>query len=74
MGRSKEPSFDFEMEVRGREIVVRLRKEHFIATYYKAASQSQLILRERSKCDDYELLAAAWKAANDKARELGWVA
>jgi hypothetical protein len=61
------------MEVRGREIVVRLRKEHFTATYYKPIGQPQLILRERSKSDDYELLAAAWQAANTKARELGWI-
>src|SRR5262249_55671324 len=45
----------------------------FKASYYKPAGQPQLILLERSKTDDYELLADAWKAANDKARELGWI-
>jgi len=45
----------------------------FKASYYKPAGQPQLILMERSKTDDYELLADAWEAANDKARELGWI-
>jgi hypothetical protein len=30
-------------------------------------------LRRRSDTDDHKLLARAWKAANDKARELGWI-
>jgi hypothetical protein len=30
-------------------------------------------LRRRSETDDNELLARAWQAANDKARELGWI-
>ena len=45
----------------------------FKAVYYKAAGQPQLILRERTKTDDHELIAGAWKAANDKARKLGWI-
>ena len=32
-----------------------------------------MILRERSRTDDHEMLAAAWQAANAKARELGWI-
>jgi hypothetical protein len=34
----------------------------------------QLILRKRTESDDYELFARVWQAANDKARELGWIA
>ncbi len=45
----------------------------FKATYYKPAGQPQLILRERSQSDDDELLAAVLKAANDKARKMGWI-
>jgi len=45
----------------------------FCAVYYKPANQSQLSLRCRSETDDNELLARAWQAANDKARELGWI-
>jgi hypothetical protein len=45
----------------------------FHAVYYKPCNQPQLILRRRSDTDDHELLAQAWQAANDKARELGWI-
>ena len=41
----------------------------FCAVYYKPDNQPQLILRRRSETDDHALLAAAWQAANDKARE-----
>lgn len=46
---------------------------YFCAVYYKPANQPQLTLRRRSETDDHELLARAWQAANDKARELGWI-
>ena len=46
----------------------------FCAVYYKPSNQPQLILRRRSDTDDHELLARAWRAANEKARELGWIA
>ena len=55
------------------EITITSRDGKFKASYYKPAGQPQLILLEQSKTDDYELLADAWKAANDKARELGWI-
>jgi hypothetical protein len=45
----------------------------FCAVYYKPTDQPQLVLRLRTKTDNYELLAKAWHAANDKARELGWI-
>ena len=45
----------------------------FYAVYYKPTNKPQLILRRRSDTDDHELLARAWQAANDKARELGWI-
>jgi hypothetical protein len=48
-------------------------KSKFRAVYYKPHGQPQLLLRERSKTDDYELMADAWQVANDKARELGWI-
>jgi hypothetical protein len=66
-------SFDnLKVTVEGGNIVVTLGRE-FKATYYKPAGQPQLILRERSKSDDDELLAAVLKAANDKARKMGWI-
>jgi hypothetical protein len=53
-------------------IVVTIPSSRFRAVYYKPHGQPQLILRERSKTDDYEVLARAWKLANDEGRELGW--
>ena len=58
----------FEVVEEGGNLIVTLHKPRFRAVYYK-----RLILRERTKTDDQELLAEAWKAANDKARELGWI-
>ena len=31
------------------------------------------IIRRRTDTDDHEVIARAWQAANDKARELGWI-
>ena len=45
----------------------------FYAVYFKPINQPQLILRRRTDTDDHALLARAWQAANDKAREMGWI-
>lgn len=71
--KTEAPRYKFDVEVRGIEITVRLHEGGFSAVYYKAVRQRQLILRERSTCDDFHLLAAAWQAANAKARELRWI-
>ena len=63
----------FFVEVRDGNLVVSLPNGRFKATYYKPAGRPHLILRERTKTDDDELLAEALQAANDKARELGWI-
>jgi len=60
-----------QVEVHGRDIIV--RSGTFSAVYYKPEDQPQLILRQRTETDDHELLAKVWQAANDKARELGWI-
>jgi hypothetical protein len=59
--------------VQGGAIIVTLPSSRFRAVYYKPHRQPQLVLRERTKTDDHELLSEAWKAANNKARELGWI-
>jgi hypothetical protein len=59
--------YSFSIYVHGEDIIV------FIAGYYKPPNQPRLVLRHRTQTDDYGLLAAAWQAANDKARELGWI-
>ncbi len=62
---------DLKVEIRDREIIV--TRGAFCAVYYKAAGQPQLILKHRTRTEDHALLAKAWKAATDKAREFGWI-
>ena len=61
-----------KVEVHDRDIIV--TDGNFRAVSYKLARHSQLVLRERSRKDDYRLLARASRAACDNARELGWIA
>ena len=60
----------FFVMVQGDEIIV-TSPTGFRAAYFK---RPQLVLRRRTQTDDQELLARAWQAANEKARELGWIA
>ena len=62
----------FHVEVVDSDLMV--STDRFCAVYYKPSDESQLVLRIRTQTDDHELLAKAWQAANDKARELGWIA
>jgi hypothetical protein len=71
---------DLRNEVRGDQIVVSLPRSLYRATYYKAANSPQLLAENiPDKEDRYapmklaDFLAKAWKLANDKARELGWI-
>ena len=61
----------FHVEVVNGDLMV--STERFCAVYYKPLDQPQLLLRIRTQTDDHELLAKAWQAVNDKARELGWI-
>jgi len=45
----------------------------FYAIYSKPADPPQLILHRRRPTKDHALIARARQAANDKARELGWI-
>jgi len=65
---NKEP---LSVVARDGEIIVSV--SGFKAVYYKPTNQPQLILRRRSDTDEHELLARVWQAANNKARELGWI-
>jgi hypothetical protein len=53
--------------VKGDEIIVTTLG--FYATYYKSQRQPQLILREHTKTEDYELLAEALRTP----RRASWV-
>jgi hypothetical protein len=68
------PAYRFDIEVRGNDIIVNLPSARFTAIYYKAAGQPELILRQRTKCDDDEVIARALQAADSNARKLGWIA
>ena len=65
--------YDLQVEVQDENLLVTLPASGFRAVYYKPAGQQQLSLRQRTECDDDELLLQAWEAANLKARELGWI-
>ncbi|MGO8841494.1 MAG: hypothetical protein ACLQF1_10270 [Methyloceanibacter sp.] len=62
------------------DIIVTLPYTHYTVTYYKPANSPQLLAKRfRGKDDPHarlthaEFLVRAWKLANDKARELGWI-
>ena len=63
----------FLVEVLDGNLFVSLPNGSFKATYYKPPRRPHLILRERTKTDDHELLVEALQAAVAKARELGWI-
>ena len=66
--------YEFQVEVKAGEIVVSHPSSGFMAIYYKEAGSPFLTLRQRTETDDHELLAQVFRAAVNKARELGWIA
>jgi hypothetical protein len=76
-------SFDpnLELQVIDDEIVVTLPGTDYSVTYYKMIGSPGLMAKRIADTDDpriprmrvSEFLAKAWKLANDKARELGWI-
>ena len=64
------------VEVRDDEIIVTQSGSKFRAVYHsvhhKPEDQPQLIVKGTPR-GNYDFLAQAWQAANDKARELGWI-
>jgi len=69
------------VEVQGDDIVVTLPGTSYVVTYYRAAAfPQQLLTKSHSGRVDQgapmtqtEFHARAWKTANAKARELGWI-
>ena len=74
------PKSDLRVHVVDDELIVILPGSYYSVTYYKPEDSPQLLARHIVQKDDLripmtaaEFLAQAWKLANDKARELGWV-
>ena len=68
------------IQVVDNEIIVSLPGTSYSVIYYKPPDSPQLLGRNFPKQDDArvpltqaEFLARAWRLANDKARELGWI-
>jgi hypothetical protein len=65
--------YELQVKVKVGEIIVTLPTSGFMAVYYKRAGHPFLTLRQHTETDDYELLAQGFRAAANKARELGWL-
>jgi hypothetical protein len=62
------------------EIIVSLPGTSYGVTYFKRGNSPQLLAKHISNEDDFrtplrlsDFLSRAWRMANDKARELGWI-
>ena len=65
---------EIQIEVRGDLIIATQPATQFVAIFTKPKHQPHLILKRRTDTNDHVLIAQAWRAANTKARELGWIA
>jgi hypothetical protein len=70
---------ELDVQVVDDEIIVTLPGSHYSVTYHKPKKSPQLLVKSMSDRDDphvamkvSEFLDAAWRLANDRARELGW--
>lgn len=73
-----EPELDISVE--GDKIIVALSSTRFAAAYQKSPDSPGLVQASDWTFDDQdatitrqEFLVQSWKAANAKARELGWI-
>jgi hypothetical protein len=69
-----------QVDVQDGEIIVTLPGTSYAVTYYKPQSSPQLLAKRIPDKNDLrtwmslsEFLVQAWRAADDKARELGWI-
>jgi hypothetical protein len=69
------------IQVVGNDIVVSLPGYSYSVAYYKPEGSTGLLMKYSVGKDDHrirmtaaEFKAKAWKLANQKARELGWIA
>ena len=71
----------FRVAVQGSDIVVTASDTDYMMTYHKPTNSRRLIAKTFPRKEDRrvpmtlaDFLTAAYKLANDKARELGWIA
>ena len=71
---------DLVLEVQDGTITIWLPGSSYSVTYYKPKTSPQLLATRIASNDDpraaitlSEFLAQAWRLANHKARELGWI-
>jgi hypothetical protein len=70
---------ELDVEVHGDEMIVTLPGTNYVATYYRATPRELLAKCNSGQEADGALMTQAefhgraWAAANDKARELGWI-
>lgn len=71
---------ELRVQVVDDEIIVIRPGSFYSVTYYKPDRSPQLLARRLPDRDDLripmklsEFLAQAWRLANEKARELGWI-
>jgi hypothetical protein len=74
-------SAEFRVSVVDDEIIVTWPGSFYSVTYFKPEKSPQLLAKRLSNHDDLrflmtaaEFLAEAWRLANARARELGWIA
>ena len=72
---------DLHVEARDRDIIVTMPGTNFRVVYRKPDRGPQLVARldyfqneQKGPITRAQFLACAWKLANDKARQLGWIA
>ena len=68
------------VDVQGSEIVITASNSDYMMTYHKPASSPRLLAKSFPRKEDRRVsmtlagfLTSAYKLANDKARELGWI-
>ena len=71
---------ELKLEVQDGDITISLPGSSYTVTYYKPKTSPQLLAKRIARRDDpsvamtlSEFLAQAWRLANQKARELGWI-
>jgi hypothetical protein len=69
------------IQVKGKDLIITLPGSNYAVTYFKRDGSSGLLAKDMVQQDDprlpqtaAEFLGMAWKIANQKARELGWIA